>query len=190
MEANGIDDVKIPLLQTPPEESVTVRTVLFQISDIKCASCVNSIESVVRNLNGVKSIAVSPLDGRAAIKFVPKLITVSVFFDFSLKDAFELVSCNNNFSHHPREFHDLFTVIRIAIVLSIYVKVFVLNFILLYFLFLFSDVSDVNIIPIFFSFFISFHRRIYDLSTVFHIYMASSILMQDSVLQILYEKSS
>lgn len=79
MEASGIDDVKIPLLQAS-EENVTVRTVAFQISDIKCASCVNSIESALRNLDGVKSIAVSPLDGRASIKFVPKLITVSHTF--------------------------------------------------------------------------------------------------------------
>lgn len=75
MEANGFDDVKIPLLQLPEEENVAVRTVALQISDIECASCVNSIESAVRNLNGVKSIAVSSIDGRAVVKFVPKLIT-------------------------------------------------------------------------------------------------------------------
>ncbi|KAI5422968.1 Copper-transporting ATPase hma4, variant 2 [Lathyrus oleraceus] len=74
MEDDGVDDVKIPLLQSV-EENVVVRTVTFQISDIKCASCVNSIESALANLNGVKNIAVSSLDGRAAIKFVPKLIT-------------------------------------------------------------------------------------------------------------------
>ncbi|CAK8560201.1 unnamed protein product [Lathyrus sativus] len=74
MERDGVDDVKIPLLQST-EENVVVRTVTFQISDIKCASCVNSIESALANLNGVKNIAVSSLDGRAAIKFVPKLIT-------------------------------------------------------------------------------------------------------------------
>ncbi|KAL3027826.1 hypothetical protein AAZX31_03G078200 [Glycine max] len=74
MEANGIGELKIPLLQTP--EDGAVRTVYFQLSDIKCASCVNSVESVVKNLDGVKSIAVSPLDGRAAIKFDPKFVTV------------------------------------------------------------------------------------------------------------------
>ncbi|CAI8608191.1 unnamed protein product [Vicia faba] len=74
MEDDGVDDVKIPLLQSA-DENVVVRTVTFQISDIKCASCVNSIESALANLNGVKSVAVSSLDGRAAIKFVPKLIT-------------------------------------------------------------------------------------------------------------------
>ncbi|RDX57611.1 Copper-transporting ATPase HMA4, partial [Mucuna pruriens] len=73
MEANGIDELKIPLLQT--SEDVAVRTVTFQISDVKCSSCVNSVESLVRNLNGVNSVAVSPLDGRAAIKFVPKFVT-------------------------------------------------------------------------------------------------------------------
>ncbi|KAK7286834.1 hypothetical protein RJT34_22124 [Clitoria ternatea] len=74
MEANGLDHVKIPLLQKQ-EDAVAVKTVIFQITDVKCASCVNSVESVVRNLNGVKSVAVSPLDGRAAIKFFPNLIT-------------------------------------------------------------------------------------------------------------------
>ena len=76
MEANGVDhDLKIPLLLTP--EDVTVRTVMFQIGDIKCASCVNSVESAVKDLNGVNSIMVSPLDGRAIIEYVPKFITVS-----------------------------------------------------------------------------------------------------------------
>ncbi|RZB60198.1 Copper-transporting ATPase HMA4 isoform B [Glycine soja] len=73
MEANRIRELKIPLLQAPVDGAF--RTVTFQLSDIKCASCVNSVESVVRNLNGVKSIDVSPLDGRAAIKFVPKFVT-------------------------------------------------------------------------------------------------------------------
>lgn len=75
MEGNGIDDVKIPLLQSTEEENVIVKKVMFQISDIKCASCVNSIESALRDVNGVQSIAVSVIDGRAAVKFVPKLIT-------------------------------------------------------------------------------------------------------------------
>ena len=78
MEGNGIDDVKIPLLQSTEEDNVAVKTVTFQISDIKCASCVNSIESALRDVNGVQSIAVSVIDGRAAVKFVPKLITVSL----------------------------------------------------------------------------------------------------------------
>jgi copper chaperone CopZ len=86
MEGDGIDDVKIPLLQSSTDENVVVRTVTFQISDIKCASCVNSIESALKNLNGVRSIAVSSLDGRAAVKFVPKLITVSntIIIDISI----------------------------------------------------------------------------------------------------------
>lgn len=75
MEGNGIDDVKIPLLQSTEEDNVVVKTVTFQISDIKCASCVNSIESALRDVNGVQSIAVSVIDGRAVVKFLPKLIT-------------------------------------------------------------------------------------------------------------------
>lgn len=91
MEANGIGELKIPLLQTP--EDGAVRTVYFQLSDIKCASCVNSVESVVKNLDGVKSIAVSPLDGRAAIKFVPKFVTVSQTYVFSALFYFIFLFC-------------------------------------------------------------------------------------------------
>ncbi|BAT97049.1 hypothetical protein LR48_Vigan11g142200 [Vigna angularis] len=76
MEPNGIGELKVPLLQPPEAAAAAVRTVMFQLSDIKCASCVNSVEAVVGGLNGVKSVAVSPLDGRAAIKFDPKLVTV------------------------------------------------------------------------------------------------------------------
>jgi len=77
MEPNGIGELKVPLLQAPEAAAAAVRTVTFQLSDIKCASCVNSVEAVVGGLNGVKSAAVSPLDGRAAVKFDPKLVTVS-----------------------------------------------------------------------------------------------------------------
>lgn len=76
MEPKGGGELKVPLLQAPEASAAAVSTVTFQLSDIKCASCVNSVEAVVGSLNGVKSVAVSPLDGRAAIKFDPKLVTV------------------------------------------------------------------------------------------------------------------
>ncbi|CAJ1949577.1 unnamed protein product [Sphenostylis stenocarpa] len=76
MEPDGIDELKLPLLHTSEAATAPVRTVTFQLSDVKCSSCVNSVEAVVGSLNGVKSVAVSPLDGRAAIKFDPKLVTV------------------------------------------------------------------------------------------------------------------
>ncbi|KAI4334586.1 hypothetical protein L6164_019257 [Bauhinia variegata] len=75
MEANGKDDLKIPLLQGP--QDAEMRTLKFKIKDVKCASCVNSIESLVRNLSGVNSITVSPLDGQAAIIYVPKLVSAN-----------------------------------------------------------------------------------------------------------------
>ncbi|QHO33740.1 Putative copper-transporting ATPase [Arachis hypogaea] len=81
MEANS--DLKIPLLQTSPEDAA-VRTVMFQIGDIKCASCVNSVESAIKDLHGVNSIMVSPLDGRAIIKYSPKFITAK-----NIKEAIE-----------------------------------------------------------------------------------------------------
>lgn len=77
-EANGMHDLKTPLLQTP--QDITVREVKFTIKDISCASCVNSVESVVRNLNGVNSVMVSALNGKATIKYVPEVTSVSNLF--------------------------------------------------------------------------------------------------------------
>ncbi|GKV22241.1 hypothetical protein SLEP1_g32123 [Rubroshorea leprosula] len=87
MEANGTEDLKKPLLQ-PSSDSVAItipepvhnldkktRTVMFKIGNIKCASCATSIESVLRQLDGIKNVTVSPLEGQAAIQYIPKLIT-------------------------------------------------------------------------------------------------------------------
>lgn len=85
MQPNGKDDLKVPLLR--PADGVTaslsttdhrkddrVRSVSFKVSDIKCASCAVSIESAVGKLNGVKSVSVSPLQGHAAVTYIPELI--------------------------------------------------------------------------------------------------------------------
>lgn len=85
MEPNGKDDLKAPLLR--PADGVTtslsmadrrkddrVRSISFKVSDIKCASCAVSIESAVRKLNGVESVSVSPLQGHAAVTYIPELI--------------------------------------------------------------------------------------------------------------------
>ncbi|KAJ0083712.1 hypothetical protein Patl1_29721 [Pistacia atlantica] len=86
MEVNGTDDLKKPLLQHVNGAAIDIpqqindggdkfRTVKFKIREIKCASCAASIESVLLNLNGVKSAMVSPLEGQAAVKYVPELVT-------------------------------------------------------------------------------------------------------------------
>lgn len=85
MHPNGKDDLKVPLLR--PADGVTaslsttdhrkddrVRSVSFKVSDIKCASCAVSIESAVGKLNGVESVSVSPLQGHAAVTYIPELI--------------------------------------------------------------------------------------------------------------------
>ncbi|KAJ1421975.1 P-type ATPase [Sesbania bispinosa] len=75
IEANEIDDLKKPLLQTP--QDVTVGVVTPQINDIKSSSWVKIVESKVRSLNGVNGIMESPLDHRVAIKYVPNSITAN-----------------------------------------------------------------------------------------------------------------
>lgn len=88
MDVNGNDDLRAPLLQPPDSVSVivpdqkndrnkNVRTIKFKIGDIKCTSCATSIESVLGELNGVESVMVSPLNGHAAITYMPELVTVS-----------------------------------------------------------------------------------------------------------------
>lgn len=88
MEINGKDEFKLPLLQPLDGVVVTasqprtiidkkIKTVMFKIGNIACASCATSIESVLLELNGVESVMVSVLQGQAAVKYIPELITVS-----------------------------------------------------------------------------------------------------------------
>ncbi|XP_030522532.2 copper-transporting ATPase HMA4-like [Rhodamnia argentea] len=85
MELNGKDDLRVPLWQ--PTDSVTasssttdhskddrVQSISFRVGDIKCASCAVSIESAVGKLNGVESVLVSPLQGHAAVTYIPELV--------------------------------------------------------------------------------------------------------------------
>ncbi|XP_012089975.1 copper-transporting ATPase HMA4 isoform X2 [Jatropha curcas] len=86
MDVNGKDDLKAPLLQPPDDVAIAVpkqkdnrdkkvKTIRFKIGDIKCASCAASIESVLGELSGVEKAMVSPLDGHAAISYIPEFVT-------------------------------------------------------------------------------------------------------------------
>ncbi|KAK3205194.1 hypothetical protein Dsin_019240 [Dipteronia sinensis] len=86
MAINGMNDLKEPLLLPPHGVAVDnpsqindkgkkLRIVKFKIREIKCASCAASIESMLVNLNGVVSATVSPLEGHAAVEYVPDLVT-------------------------------------------------------------------------------------------------------------------
>lgn len=87
MDADGKEDLKIPLLkqangvaitipQTNADGGKKVRTLTFKVGGITCASCATSIETAVGGLDGIQSIMVSPLQGQAVVKFVPELISV------------------------------------------------------------------------------------------------------------------
>lgn len=95
MEAKGNGDLKRSYLQSPDSVSIAIpepvndldkrtRSIMFKIGNIKCASCAVSIESVLRQLNGVKIVTISPLTGQAAIQYVPKLVTAK-----KMKEAIE-----------------------------------------------------------------------------------------------------
>ncbi|XP_016555347.1 copper-transporting ATPase HMA4 [Capsicum annuum] len=95
MEANGKDDLKKPLLQDDDAVAVNVvqlsynrnkkiRTLLFKVSGITCASCSNSIESALGKLKGIESASVSALQGQAVVKYVPELISATM-----IKEAVE-----------------------------------------------------------------------------------------------------
>ncbi|KAI3994826.1 hypothetical protein MKX01_037377 [Papaver californicum] len=96
MDNNGGDDfLKEPLIQHSDTVIVTVyqpykdevkktRTIMFKIGNVKCVSCVTSIESALGMVNGIKSVMVSVLQGQAVIKYAPDLINVK-----SIKEAIE-----------------------------------------------------------------------------------------------------
>lgn len=88
MEVNGNGELKEPLLQnsdcvtitirdSDPKKNEKIRTIMFRVGGIECASCATSIESALGKLKGVRSVMVSPLHGQAVIKYVPELINVS-----------------------------------------------------------------------------------------------------------------
>ncbi|XVF69663.1 hypothetical protein PTKIN_Ptkin11bG0099800 [Pterospermum kingtungense] len=95
-EQNGRDYLKRPLLEPPNSICITIpepvdklekkKTVMFRIGNIRCASCVISIESVLGELKGVKRVSVSPIQGQAEIEYVPKLINTKMIKE-TIEDA-------------------------------------------------------------------------------------------------------
>ncbi|KAK6937111.1 Heavy metal-associated domain, HMA [Dillenia turbinata] len=97
MEVNGKDELKVPLLQSRDSVALSipepnnrkdkkVRTIMFRVGGITCASCATSIESVVKKLNGVRSVAVSVIQGQAVVDYVPELVTASTIKE-TIEDA-------------------------------------------------------------------------------------------------------
>ncbi|KAI3959995.1 hypothetical protein MKW92_012334 [Papaver armeniacum] len=97
MDKNGKDDhLKAPLLQqsdssvsvttfsTSPNKTMKTRKAMFRIGNVKCSSCVASIESALGKVTGIESVTVSALQGQAAVKYVPELINVK-----AIKEAIE-----------------------------------------------------------------------------------------------------
>ncbi|KAG6415903.1 hypothetical protein SASPL_123322 [Salvia splendens] len=79
MEINGKDDLNSPLLQNRDDVVVAIsektRTLVFKVVGITCASCVASIEAALGGIEGVQSVMVSVLQGRAVVKYVPEIIS-------------------------------------------------------------------------------------------------------------------
>lgn len=99
MAGNEKNDLKVPLLQTLNNGTASVfpsvrekddrlHAVMFKVGGISCASCAVSIEAAVGRLNGVQSVAVSPLQGHASVKYIPELISVSNLQPFNLENFF------------------------------------------------------------------------------------------------------
>ncbi|XP_047942460.1 copper-transporting ATPase HMA4-like isoform X2 [Salvia hispanica] len=79
METNRKDALNSPLLQHRDDVVVAInektRTLVFKVVGITCASCVASIESALGGIEGVQSVMVSVLQGRAVVKYVPEIIS-------------------------------------------------------------------------------------------------------------------
>ncbi|KAI4304828.1 hypothetical protein MLD38_040293 [Melastoma candidum] len=81
---DGGEELRLPLLKPTGTSGFGAangkderkHAVSFRISGIECASCAGSIESEVMKLNGVKSVTVSVLQGRAVVEYLPDLVNV------------------------------------------------------------------------------------------------------------------
>ncbi|KAG5566259.1 hypothetical protein RHGRI_002008 [Rhododendron griersonianum] len=104
MEVNGKDELMQPLLKSSDSVAVNisqpnglnhngdkkVKTVMFKIRGIECASCSNSIESMVGKLSGVVSVMVSPLEGQAVVRYIPDLINAKTIKETVKDTGFEV----------------------------------------------------------------------------------------------------
>ena len=79
VDVEVMDNLKEPLLKPLDidNKDKRIRTVKFKIGDIECASCATTVESVLGKLDGIKSATVSPIEGQAAVNYIPELINVS-----------------------------------------------------------------------------------------------------------------
>ena len=68
----GSNGLETPLLG----KDQTTKEVIFRVKGIKCASCANSIESVVSKIGGVESVSVSSLQGQTIVRYRPDLTNV------------------------------------------------------------------------------------------------------------------
>ncbi|XAR60391.1 Cu(2+)-exporting ATPase [Bertholletia excelsa] len=95
MEVNGKDDLKAPLLASPDTVTISVspstrdgdkkvRTVIFKIRGMECASCATSIESVLKKHNGVENVIVSSIKGQAVVRYMSDLLPAK-----TIKEAVE-----------------------------------------------------------------------------------------------------
>ncbi|XP_074310544.1 copper-transporting ATPase HMA4-like [Silene latifolia] len=82
MEVHDKLDLDEPLLQSqdsvtidiPQDADKRIKTLKFEIKGMECASCATSIESVLNKLDGIQSISISVMDGKAVVKYVSGVI--------------------------------------------------------------------------------------------------------------------
>lgn len=101
MEVKSNSDLKVPLLLPSNSGDVTVpqsvhdndkkiRTIMFRIRGIECASCASSVETALGKLTGVESVMVSALQGQAVVRYVPELIAARSVKDIVEAAGFEV----------------------------------------------------------------------------------------------------
>jgi Cu+-exporting ATPase len=82
----------IPMSHRETDDKDTASRAVFEVGGMKCASCVNSLESALLNIGGVQSAAISLLLGRATVTFDDALVSVSELADTVRNCGFEHVS--------------------------------------------------------------------------------------------------
>ncbi|XP_026383050.1 copper-transporting ATPase HMA4-like isoform X2 [Papaver somniferum] len=74
-----------------PNKTMKTRTAMFRVGNVKCSSCVTSIESALGKVTGIESVTVSALQGRAVVKYVPELINVKAINEATEYLGFQVI---------------------------------------------------------------------------------------------------
>lgn len=95
-EETGVSDlikaIKDAGYGTPGDEAVGVKEIILNIKGMTCASCADTIEKTLSNLEGVKNVNVNLATEKARIEYNPEIVSMNDFRESVDKAGYKVVS--------------------------------------------------------------------------------------------------